>query len=213
MTVVPDSPWSYQPQSSTAEALALTDLWRQRYPDSRPIGDELKYSVNSRWIRFHSLPQSKRYADTEAEYAEILLRHTTLLRELVEPSDGEGKLRDLLVVTESWSQSPLLVPRDERVVAVSPDGWPWISIQVEDDDEIWTHLFVDHVELLDPRLAALLRLVADDEVEGVIVADQQLTWLYHPYDGGADVIAPTTEDRDKLKAQHPKWLSKHGAGL
>ncbi|MEU8403165.1 hypothetical protein AB0C28_49000 [Nonomuraea sp. NPDC048892] len=37
--------------------------------------------------------------------------------------------------------------------------------------------------------------------------------LYHPYDGGADVILTNTQERDTLKAAHTDWLSKHPSGL
>ena len=59
----------------------------------------------------------------------------------------------------------------------------------------------------------LLRAVADDEIGGVILGPADLRWLYHPYDGGADVILPTPFERDALKERHPAWLSRHPAGL
>lgn len=45
------------------------------------------------------------------------------------------------------------------------------------------------------------------------MADNQLRWLYHPDDGGADVIAPTPEGRDALRLKYRDWLSKHPKGL
>ncbi|WP_455550625.1 DUF3885 domain-containing protein [Actinomadura geliboluensis] len=35
----------------------------------------------------------------------------------------------------------------------------------------------------------------------------------HPYDGGADVIAPTVQDRDALRRGHADWLSARPSGL
>ena len=37
--------------------------------------------------------------------------------------------------------------------------------------------------------------------------------IYHPYDGGADVIAPTTAERNKLRAEFSSWLSRRSDGL
>ncbi|MEV0456724.1 hypothetical protein AB0H89_16345 [Catellatospora methionotrophica] len=59
----------------------------------------------------------------------------------------------------------------------------------------------------------LLRAVADDELANVMLAPPDLRWLYHPYDGGADVILPTGGQRDELKHRHRDWLSDHPAGL
>lgn len=57
------------------------------------------------------------------------------------------------------------------------------------------------------------RAVADDRIAYAIIAPLDLRWVYHPYDGGADVIAPTAHDRDVLKNRHADWLSAHPAGL
>jgi hypothetical protein len=48
---------------------------------------------------------------------------------------------------------------------------------------------------------------------GVIVTTAGLRWLYHPYDGGADIIAASTDRRDQLRQAHEDWLSAHPAGL
>jgi hypothetical protein len=47
----------------------------------------------------------------------------------------------------------------------------------------------------------------------VLITDANLRWLFHPYDGGMDVIAPTTADRDALRDRHRDWLSKHPQGF
>ena len=39
---------------------------------------------DARWVRFHSLPGSKRYAENEAEYACVLSRHNVVIGELLE---------------------------------------------------------------------------------------------------------------------------------
>lgn len=65
------------------------------------------------------------------------------------------------------------------------------------------------IHALDP----LLRQVADDETGGVIIAPPDLRWLYHPYDGGADVIAPSTAERDALAKRFANFLSEQPLGL
>ena len=47
----------------------------------------------------------------------------------------------------------------------------------------------------------------------VILTDDQCKWLYHPYDGGADVLAPSTATRDQVAVRHRSWLSKRPDGL
>lgn len=43
--------------------------------------------------------------------------------------------------------------------------------------------------------------------------EPEFRWLYHPYDGGVDVILPTPAERDTLKERHQTWLSTHPSGL
>ncbi|WP_443611862.1 DUF3885 domain-containing protein [Acrocarpospora catenulata] len=45
----------------------LSARWQANWPDCPPVAHELKRFYASRWVRFHSLPESKRYADTPAE--------------------------------------------------------------------------------------------------------------------------------------------------
>lgn len=60
----------------------LSALWQERWPLSPPLAHELKNLYPDRWVRFHSLPGSKRYAEDEAEYEILLHRHNTVLNEL-----------------------------------------------------------------------------------------------------------------------------------
>jgi hypothetical protein len=53
------------------------------------------------------------------------------------------------------------------------------------------------------RPAHLLRYVANDHTQDVILAGQDLSWLYHPYDGGADVITASAQQRDILRSATP----------
>lgn len=41
-----------------------------------------------------------------------------------------------------------------------------------------------------------------------MIADSCLERIHHPYDGGSDVLLPTTAERDVLR-HHARWLSSH----
>jgi hypothetical protein len=59
-------------QVSGGVQTALTELWRQHWPDCPPVGHKLREPYRDLWVRFHSLPESKRYAEDESEYAVVL---------------------------------------------------------------------------------------------------------------------------------------------
>jgi hypothetical protein len=198
------------------DAGGLTARWTGAWGNCRPVGYELRACLHDRWVRFHSLPGSKRYAGNEGEYAELLRRHLTVLAGLLS-RDSAGSERDLLVVTASWSGGPAPAPREAELAGVLPAADHWTSILTDDSvpgEATWTHLWVTAARFPGEDLSRLLRLVADYGTAGVIIITTiGLSWLYHPYDGGADVIAATPGQRDQLRRQYREWLSAHSAGL
>lgn len=196
------------------DASALIALWETRLPGSRPIAHELRYDLHHRWVRFHSLPESKRYPENEAECTEVHLRYVTVLAELIAETD-RTLAQDVLVITASWSGTANPIRR-HRYVRRAIQATYWRSVleaKADDGEEWWIHLYVSHVRVHSPSMTRLLRLVADDRTDGVIITDLDLAWLYLPYDGGADVIAPTDLIRDDLWRSHQDWLSVHPSGM
>jgi hypothetical protein len=149
------------------------------------------------------------------EYAELVHRHLTVLAELLSRGNA-GAERDLLVVTASWSVGPAPAPREAALAGALPAADHWTSILTDDSvpgEDIWTRLWVTAACFPGEDLSRLLRLVADYGTAGVIITTIDLSWLYHPYDGGADVIAATSGQRDQLRRHYQEWLSAHPAGL
>jgi hypothetical protein len=186
------------------EVQSLTARWRTCW-GGNPIAYELRDRHADRWVRFHSLPKSKRYAETEEEYKVILDRHHCVLAEL---GPGGG----MYAIAGYFEEAYVNSSPDPRT---HPGAVPWLRIEPDDRSffDIPLTLYVSETSFERTTLDPLLRRVADDELGYVIIAPLDLEWLYHPYDGGADVIAPTVDDRDILKNRHANWLSTHPAGL
>jgi len=187
----------------------LTKLWDQRWPGCSKVPYELR-AARDRWVRFHTLPDSKRYTDAEAEYEIILHRHNEVLTELaIQPA--------LIVVTSGYSEHPR--PQDPgrspETIAAQPGASYWTSVCLDDEPgfESWIHLYASQRVWSVGCLNPLLRLVADNVIANVLLADLSLRWLYHPYDGGMDVILPSSTERDALRDRHRDWLSTQPSGL
>jgi hypothetical protein len=196
------------------DTVDLLARWTAVWGDCRPVSYELRGCQPDRWVRFQSLPGSRRYASNDDEYAELMRRHITVLAELLqdEPDDEQ----EILVFTASWSADPDLKQRAAELSSVIPAATYWTSILTDDsgpEESTWTHIWVSAIRPDSEELARLLRLVADDVTGGVIITTVRMAWLYAPYDGGADVIAASREHRDQLRQRHRNWLSAHPKGL
>lgn len=192
----------------------LMELWRQNWPGSTPEADMLRIWFPDRWVRFHSLPGSKRYAEDAFEEQIVLERHRTVLRELM-GSPETGAAQELLVVTAEWEpdEHAWRAPHLGEAVPDRQLWWRFESAHSEVGMESWCSAFLSRVAARPAALDPLLRLVAEDRTRGVILAPADFRWLYHPYDGGADVLLGSPRERDALRARHDDWLSAHPGGL
>lgn len=172
----------------------LLRVWERNWRRCHPIGHDLKHAYPERWVRFHSLPASKRYPDDEQEHATVLHRHNTVLDHLF---TGQ----DIHVITARWTDDP------------TPTGYlTTVCVNLDHDYPAYWHLYAERLAWQPGTLDHLLRQVADDVATGVLITDLDMRRVYHPYDGGADVLLPTTGERDSLESRHPDWLSTHPSG-
>lgn len=185
--------------------LSIDDAWRQLTDDAPPIAHQLRTFCADRWIRFHSLPESKRYADSESEYVELLGRHNTLISSLC--SEGD----DLHLVTASYSDSTKPSRSYAELTTLDPAAVPWRSVRIEHQ---WHyHVYISRVMWSPGCLDSILRLVADDVVREVTLVAGDARWAYHPYDGGSDLICGAPSLRDTVAANFSDWLSQRPDGL
>ncbi|WP_328861569.1 DUF3885 domain-containing protein [Streptomyces sp. NBC_00306] len=189
----------------------LAGLWQERRPSGPPVAHRFRGTYADLWVRFHSLPGSKRYPETEDEYAIVLHRYNTVLDELFAGAD-------VFVVTTDWSSTPSgpagwPSPRQ----TLHPDGLHWWTEADRDDPDpqfhTYTRLYADRRPWKRGCVDGVLRAVADEALVDVFVTDTELRRIHHPYDGGADVILTTTAERERLRGEHTAWLSSHPSGL
>lgn len=185
---------------------ALDDAWNGSWSGCPPAAHLLRRRFPAQWVRFHTLPESKRYATSETEHLEILRRHHLLLAELA--ANAMPAQQVSVAITCSWSATPQPAPRDTAVAATTPEAEYWRSDDLATDPGFhsWQHHYTSPVRLTDPALDQLLLCVADDMTDGVILTNTACTWVYHPYDGGADVFTSNTKTRDHLTDANSQWL-------
>ncbi|MBR7837829.1 hypothetical protein KDL01_31430 [Actinospica durhamensis] len=181
--------------------------WNRSWSGCPPATHLLRHRFAEQWVRFHTLPGSKRYASSETERDEILRRHHALLLALLGEATT-GCRQTLMAVTCSWSVTSSPTRRDSAVAAAVPRATHWRSddLATEPGFHSWQHHYASPLTLTDPELDGLLMCVADDMTDGVILTDVNCTWVFHPYDGGAEVLASSRQERDQLAAAYADWL-------
>ncbi len=186
----------------------LTKSWQQNFQHFPPIAHELKHSYSERWFRIHTLLDSKRYAENQREYEEIFNRHNFIVSDLI------GIESSFFLLSASYRMINEKPTQDKRLVKLNLQSDYWRNIcPFEDTAEICWDIYFDELIWKENSLDDLLRLVADDEIRNVMFFSVRENLIYHPYDGGADIILKTKELRDFYKSKYKDWLSKHPKGF
>jgi hypothetical protein len=61
--------------------------WKRAFGDAVPLGHVCRRMIAERWVRIHSLPESKRYPEDEDDFRELLSRHNAVATAVL----GEGE--------------------------------------------------------------------------------------------------------------------------
>lgn len=165
--------------------------------------------MHERWVRFHSLPLGKRYATDAGEGREVLTRYNAVLAAGI----AECLCAAVYLVTVEYGPDDGAAGTEPIHVGLHHGAVPWMHAVDPDDPEVAYDLHVSQEQFTPGTLDELLRYVAEDQTSEVVIADTSLRWLFHPYDGGMDVIAPSVQQRDRLAARFAAWRSDRPDGL
>ena len=152
------------------------------------------------WVRFHSLPRSKRYPESDAEDRTVIRRTLAVLAAL-----NVGQQR-LWVVSNAWSwrrRTPAqLEPITRR--ALGDAQWVGTHENVEPGNQLveWVSVF----EPDDARLPDVILAAAEDH-NPASFSPPDFAWLVRQYDGGCDIWVSSAAQRDELAATFESWLS------
>lgn len=200
-------------------------IWQKFHPASPPVGHVLKWTEPSLWLRFHSLPDSKRYAESEQEMMEILRRMAILGDEVLgvgapvllilanpepfpyEPEDVETIDLDIIdpeTARQIRETNTLWKKRVDEFV--NEHGLRWSHTFPFPDDECDYQVFNVATIWQSGNYRSLLQHIADDETDGFLWMSPNTGDIFAPYDGGIDLILHDPPRRQALKRQYADWL-------
>jgi len=192
----------------------MTDFkssWDRHDPSCNPVGYMMRETGARHWLRLHSLPESKRYPETNAEQQTLLARHNELADDIL------GRRGHCWLAQTCWES-----PDGQKDAAPGDRFWPCrdhaLSFSyrfVVDEGDHVTHAWKvyaaparwDHA-----KFDKLLLAISNWEVAPTL-------WLagsgavFAPYDGGIDLFLPTLSQVEMLTTKYSDWLSPHPQGL
>ena len=190
--------------------MSFENAWTQFHLGEPPIGWMLLGEGAANRLRFHSLPASKRYADTDEERSLLLGRQNVLAFEVL----GD---RPCWLVQAHWVLQP-----GERDVADQHDPFratrEWkldFAFEILEDDgeegRPW-RVHAAQARWAPGRFDDLLLSIADEKAGPTLWMGTDGA-IFAPYDGGVDLFLPGAEAVQRLAAQHPDWLPTHPLNL
>lgn len=197
-----------------AEGAVFELFWKQRFGEVPPLGYELREAFAHRWFRIHSLPGSKRYAETPEEYETMLLRHTAVAEAVL----GSDETCWLSLFVADFPDQPDLIAQERADAATLGLTEAYVGLdhgayRPGEDGPVPFRVFAGRTTWNAASYTGWLRAVADDDIDGLIWTNAMTGAVYAPYDGGADLIVPSAEDRVKLTKQFQFWRSDREDGL
>lgn len=178
--------------SSTVQS--FVNEWSRLHKGRQPIGWVLRQDSALPWVRFHSLPASKRYAETAAEMDIILSRGNALASEIFKETH------------KCW----VICSSRDDIVGGGELAGSWID---DIDDPFAWKFFVREGKWSAGKYDRYLKEIADDGPYYVVWFDPERGTIFAPYDGGFDLFLSSQQEVTFLKSRYAEWLSNDSSGL
>jgi hypothetical protein len=191
------------------------DFWAKNYPKTPPINHLFKHYLKDRWLRIHSLPDAKRYAETPEEWAVLLERQNTVFTDLMTDNakicivSGIFSIENKVFEKEVFNGLPYSKTLDFKEL----DALDMFKISGDwyDEGVTFTPCFAEE-KYAPNKFDTILKSIANDEWR-LFFLDTIGHTIIAPYDGGVDIIFKDERPLSIFKEKYKNWLSSREDGL
>ncbi|QSQ95822.1 DUF3885 domain-containing protein [Acinetobacter indicus] len=184
--------------------------WNMLFPNKLPIPYLFKHYFTKNWIRLHSLPNSKRYADCAFEIDLLINRQNQII------SDCFPQGTTLFIVSGNTFIGDSSIANYDQVSKLSYNFISGSRINLHevdpehfDDDEnndlYFTPMFTEVVWEQNSHDDLLLK-IANDETRAFLISFEKKI-IVAPYDGGLDIIIDDFTLKSQMKQKYHEMLS------
>jgi hypothetical protein len=189
--------------------------WAVNFAETPPVNHLFKHLLSEKWLRIHSLPDAKRYADTAEEWAELFKRQHTLFNDLMPKNESFYLLLGLYSqgekiydesIFEDYDFFKTLTFSELAKVDLYKMSGDWY-----DEGMFYTPYFAE-VKNQPSDFDTILKAIANDEIR-VFFLNTKNNCIIAPYDGGVDLILKDEETRLFYTKKYENWLSHRDDSL
>ncbi|OTG81716.1 hypothetical protein [Acinetobacter sp. ANC 4648] len=185
--------------------------WNKYFPNKAPIPYLFKYYFQNNWLRVHSLPNSKRYANHAVEIDLLLRRQNQVI------SDCLTSGIPIFIVSGNYFIGNSSTPSYDQASILQYDFITGSRINLhkldpkyfddgESNDSCFIPMFTETV--WEPNLHNdLLIKIANDETRAFLISFEKKI-IIAPYDGGLDLITEDLDLKNKIRQKYCEMLSK-----
>ena len=170
-----------------------------QYSEIYPVSFIMRKAIAHSWFRIHSLPESKRYPENEAEWDILLVRHRALA-DVVLTEGSRCRVHYTLFDDSGFTEdmSPSLVWSNIRPQPFGVEQ----TVYTQTAETTWR---------FDTFLPWIKRR-ADDDLGWISFHSLDTDAIYSPYDGGADIFSLDASFIAKIRTTFSAWKSPDPTG-
>ena len=171
----------------------------ERFSAIYPVSFIMRKAIANSWFRIHSLPESKRYPEYEAEWDILLQRHRAVADVVL--TEGSRCRVHYTLFDESGFTEDL------------PPSLVWSPIRAhrcEADEIVYTQT-AETTWRFDTFLPWIKRR-SDDDLGWISFHSLNTDAIYSPYDGGADIFSLDATFIARIRDTFFAWRSPHPTG-
>jgi len=176
------------------------------FKDVFPVACIMKHRLPDLWMRVHSLPESKRYPETDEEREIVIERYAQFGTALL------GAQMPCYIVRSQFHDAVLDPKRFGSLAWVPLPAVRESEEEEEPNGDIWRSWCAETSWQPDVFRALLLD-IAEERDSGVSFVSKASENMFAPYDGGADGFSFDSRLLERLKHEFHPWRSPRDDGL
>jgi hypothetical protein len=183
---------------------SIAEAWNSAFAPALPAGFLCRKSLHERWLRIHSLPESKRYPETPTDRKELLIRHNSVANYTL------GQNSDCVLFITRFGESKEWSAAEYLPLGLSK---PQHVMSFDDRGEQRMQFFALRAVWKSQAFDELILAAAEEKISPILFANLATANAYAPYDGGADLFFSSANAVGIARGHFLEWLSKRADGL